>query len=127
MSRTQMTQRICKAICHPRVNILAHPTGRLINKREPYPVDMEEIVKIAREQQVLLELNAQPDRLDLRDFHLQMARAAKVKIVISTDAHRVSELDFMRYGVDQARRGWLEKEDVANTLPAGRFVKLLEK
>ena len=75
----------------------------------------------------MLELNAQPDRLDLRDYHLQMAKDAGVKIVISTDAHRPAELDFMSYGVDQARRGWLEKKDVANALPPSKFLKLLEK
>lgn len=127
MTRSQMTRRIVRALRHPRVHVLAHPTGRLINRREPYPVDVERLVEVARDHGVMLELNAQPDRLDLRDFHLQMAREAGVKIVISTDAHGTAELDFMRYGVDQARRGWLEKKDVANTYPKTRFLKLLEK
>jgi DNA polymerase (family 10) len=127
MSRADMTRRITKAMQHPRANILAHPTGRLINRREPYPVDVEELVKVASDYGVLLELNAQPDRLDLRDFHLQLAKEAGVKIVISTDAHRTSELDFISYGVDQARRGWLEKSDVANTRPLNAFLKLLRK
>ncbi|MEE9132393.1 MAG: DNA polymerase/3'-5' exonuclease PolX [Gemmatimonadota bacterium] len=127
MSRDEMTRRITRAMQHPAANILAHPTGRLINRREPYPVDMEELVKVAQDTGVLLELNAQPDRLDLRDFHLQMAREAGVKIVISTDAHRVPELDYMSYGVDQARRGWLERSDVANTFPLSKFLKLLSK
>jgi len=127
MSREAMTRRITTAMRHPKANILAHPTGRLINRREPYPVDVEELVKVAKEEGVLLELNAQPDRLDLRDFHLQMAREAGVKIVISTDAHRSAELDYMRYGIDQARRGWLEKEDVANTYDTETFLKLLDR
>lgn len=127
LTRAEMTRRITRAMQHPRVHILAHPTGRLINRREPYPVDVEALVKVASDYGVMLELNAQPHRLDLRDFHLQMAREAGVKIVISTDAHRTGELDFMRYGVDQARRGWLETSDVANTYPLERFVKLLEK
>lgn len=127
MSREDMTRRIVTAMRHSKVNILAHPTGRLINRREPYPVDVEELVNVAKESNVLLELNAQPDRLDLRDFHLQMAREAGVKIVISTDAHRTAELDFMRYGIDQARRGWLERGDVANALPLGKFLKCLRK
>ncbi len=127
LTRAEMTRRITRAMQHPRAHILAHPTGRLINRREPYPVDVEELVKVASDYGVMLELNAQPHRLDLRDFHLQMAREAGVKIVISTDAHRVGELDYMRYGVDQARRGWLEKSDVANTFPLKRFLKLLEK
>jgi len=127
MSRVDMTKRITKAMRHPQVNILAHPTGRLINRREPYPLDVEELVKVAHNEGVMLELNAQPERLDLRDFHLQLAREAGVKIVISTDAHRTAELDYMRYGVDQARRGWLERADVANTLSLAEFLKLLEK
>jgi DNA polymerase (family 10) len=127
MSREEMTRRITRAMQHPAVNILAHPTGRLINRREPYPVDVEELVKVAGEHGVMLELNAQPDRLDLRDFHLQMAREAGVKIVISTDAHRTQELDFISYGVDQARRGWLEASDVANTYTLSKFLKLLDK
>jgi DNA polymerase (family 10) len=127
MSREAMTRRITKAMRHPKANILAHPTGRLINRREPYPVDVEELVTVATGEGVLLELNAQPDRLDLRDYHLQMAREAGVKIVISTDAHRTAELDYMRYGVDQARRGWLGKRDVANTYTTEAFLKLLDK
>ncbi len=127
LTRAEMTRRITRAMQHPRVHILAHPTGRLINRREPYPVDVEELVKVARDHGVMLELNAQPHRLDLRDFHLQMAREAGVKIVISTDAHRIDELDYMRYGVDQARRGWLEKTDVANTYTLTKFLKLLQK
>jgi DNA polymerase (family 10) len=127
MTREEMTRRITRAMQHPRVNILAHPTGRLINRREPYPVDMEQLVRVASDCGVMLELNAQPDRLDLRDFHLQMAREAGVKIVISTDAHRTEELDYVSYGIDEARRGWLEKSDVANTYPVGKFLKFLEK
>ncbi|MGD8700164.1 MAG: DNA polymerase/3'-5' exonuclease PolX [Gemmatimonadales bacterium] len=127
MSREAMTRRITKAMRHPKANILAHPTGRLINRREPYPVDVEELVTVATGEGVLLELNAQPDRLDLRDYHLQMAREAGVKIVISTDAHRTAELDYMRYGVDQARRGWLGKRDVANTYTTEAFLKLLDR
>lgn len=127
LDRSSMTRRITRAMRHPKVNILGHPTGRLINRREPYPVDVEELVKVAGEEGVLLELNAQPDRLDLRDFHLQMAREAGVRLVISTDAHRTAELDFMRYGVDQARRGWLERSDVANTLSGQEFSELLRR
>jgi len=127
LSRAEMTKRISKAMQHPQVNILAHPTGRLINRREPYPVDVEELVKVAQNEAVMLELNAQPDRLDLRDFHLQMAREAGVKIVINTDAHRTAELDYMHYGVDQARRGWLEEADVVNTYSLAKFLELMEK
>jgi DNA polymerase (family 10) len=127
LSRAEMTKRITRAMHHPKANILAHPTGRLINRREPYPVDVEELVEVAAQQGLLLELNAQPDRLDLRDFQLQMARETGVKIVISTDAHRTAELEFMSFGVDQARRGWLEPGDVANTYPLSEFLDLLRK
>jgi DNA polymerase (family 10) len=127
MSRADMTRRITRAMDHPKVNVLAHPTGRLINRREPYPVDVEELVRVAGQQGLILELNAQPDRLDLRDFQLQMAREAGVKIVISTDAHRTAELDYMSFGVDQARRGWLEPADVANTYPLREFLELIQK
>ncbi len=127
MSRAQMTERITRAMRHPKVNILAHPTGRLINRRDPYPVDIEEIVRVAREEGVMLELNAQPERLDLRDIYVQMAKEAGAMIVISTDAHRINELDYMRYGVDQARRGWLDRGDVANTRTLKQFLKLLKK
>jgi DNA polymerase (family 10) len=127
MSKVEMTRRIARALQHPRVHILGHPTGRLIAKREPYPVDMSEIVKVARDHGVLLELNAQPDRLDLNDLHVRMAREAGVKIVINTDAHRTQELECMRHGVDQARRGWCEAKDVANTYTLTGFRKLLER
>ena len=127
MPRVEMTRRIVKAIQHPRVNILAHPTGRLIGRREPYQVDMEEVVKAARDHGVALEINAQPHRLDLNDAYAFMAREAGVKLVVSTDAHRPAELAYMRYGVDQARRAWCEPRDVANALPLAKFRALMKK
>lgn len=127
MSKPEMTRRIVRAIQHPRVHILGHPTGRLIGKREPYPVDMAEVIKAARDYGVLLEVNAQPDRLDLNDLHVRMAKQAGVRLAIGTDAHRVQELDCMRYGVDQARRGWCEARDVANTWPVAAFRKSIKK
>jgi DNA polymerase (family 10) len=127
MSKSAMTRRIVRALAHRHVHILGHPTGRLIGKREPYAVDMAEIVKAARDHGVLLEINAQPDRLDLNDVHAQMAREAGVKLVINTDAHRIQELDCMRYGVDQARRGWCEAADVANTYRLSAFRKLIAR
>ena len=127
MSKAEMTRRIVRALKHPRAHILGHPTGRLIGKREPYPVDMTEVIKTAGDYGVLLEINAQPDRLDLNDLHIQMAREAGVKLVINTDAHRIQELDCMRYGVDQARRGWCEAKDIANTCRVAAFHKLIQK
>jgi DNA polymerase (family 10) len=127
MNRDAMTRRIIKALRHPHVHILGHPTGRLLGKREPFAVDMEQVVRAAVDHGVLLEINAQPDRLDLDDLHVAMARTAGAMLVISTDAHRVGELAYMQHGVDQARRGWCEAKDVANTRSAARFRKLLER
>lgn len=127
MSEAAMTERVLRALRHPRVHIFSHPTGRILGRREPYPIDMDRVARAAQDLGVLLEINAQPDRLDLSDVHVKMARGAGARFVISTDAHRVAELDFMRYGVDQARRGWCAAEDVANTRPLEKFRKLLEK
>ena len=127
MTKADMTRRVVRALRHPCVHVFAHPTGRLLRRREPYPLDMEEIVKVARDHGVLLEVNAQPDRLDLNEIYCQMARDAGVKLVISTDAHRIAELDNMRYGVDQARRGWCEPADIANTQSFPAFEKLIAK
>ena len=127
MTKADMTQRVVRALRHPRVHVFAHPTGRLLGRREPYPLDMEEVVLVAHDYGVLLEVNAQPDRLDLNDIYCQMARDAGVKLVISTDAHRIAELDNMRYGIDQARRGWCEPADIANTRSLDAFLKLIAK
>jgi DNA polymerase (family 10) len=127
MAKAAMTRRIVRALQHPRVHILGHPTGRLIGKRDPYAIDMAAVVKAARDHGVMLEINAQPERLDLDDLQATMARESGVQLVISTDAHRIEELDAMRYGVDQARRGWCEAKDIANTLRLDAFMKLLSK
>ena len=125
MPRAAMTKRIVRALQHPRVHILGHPTGRLINRREPATFDMTAVVTAARDHGVLLEINAQPDRLDLNDAHIVMAREAGVTLVISTDAHRTEELNLMRFGVDQARRGWCAAADIANTRGLQAFLRLL--
>lgn len=127
MPKAAMTRRVVRALQHPRVHILGHPTGRLLGRREPYPLDMEAVVKVARDHGVLLEVNAQPDRLDLNDLHVQLAKDAGVKLIIGTDAHRVQELEYMRYGVDQARRGWCEAEDVGNACRLDVFRRLIRK
>jgi DNA polymerase (family 10) len=127
LPKEAQTRRIVRAIQHPAANILAHPTGRRLNRREPYPVEMREIIAAARDSGVLLEMNATPERLDLNDAHAAMAREAGVKLVISTDAHRMHELDWMRHGVDQARRAWCEPQHIANTRPLAEFRKLLRK
>lgn len=127
MTKVQMTKRVLKALAHPRVHILAHPTGRQINRRDPFAIDLEEVFQAAKEHDVALELNAQPDRLDLNDVHVYRARELGVKIVINTDAHSVEQLRFMRYGIDQARRGWLEKGHVLNAMPWGKLQKWLRR
>jgi DNA polymerase (family 10) len=112
--RTTITDRVLKAMSHPSVDILAHPTGRLINRREPFAMDVETILEAAAELQVAVELNANPNRLDLSDVHVHRAKELGVPVVISTDAHNPAGLLHMRFGVDQARRGWLGPDDVLN-------------
>jgi DNA polymerase (family 10) len=127
MPRDAMTRRMIRALGHPRVHILAHPTARLIGRRPPVALDMEQVIRAAADRHVMLEVDAQPDRLDLDDIHVKMAKEAGVKIVISSDAHHVDELKNLRYGVDQARRGWCEPGDIANTLPLPALRALLQK
>ena len=117
MSRKVMTDRVLRALEHPAVDILAHPTGRILNERVPYELDVEAVLRAAAQLDVAVELNAQPDRLDLSDVYVRRAKELGAKVAIDTDAHTAGTLAFMRYGVDQARRGWLEKEDVLNALP----------
>ncbi|MCW5781950.1 MAG: DNA polymerase/3'-5' exonuclease PolX [Nitrospirales bacterium] len=127
LPRAKQTERIIRAMDHPAFSILAHPTGRMINEREPYEIDMEQIMAAAVERGCCLEVNSQPVRLDLNDIHCKMAKDMGVKVVISTDAHRTTDLDFMRFGVGQARRGWLEPEDVLNTRSLKELKKFLRR
>jgi DNA polymerase (family 10) len=123
----EQTQRIIKALEHPAVNILAHPTERKIQARSPMRFDMEAVLEAAAEHNVAVEMNAQPDRLDLNDVQARMAKQKGARIVINTDSHRVEELEFMRYGVDQARRAWLEAGNVLNTLSLEGLLSTLQK
>jgi DNA polymerase (family 10) len=122
LERAEMTDRILSAIENPHTQIIGHPTGRLVLRRDAYAFDMERILDTAKKNGVVMECNASPERLDLKDTHLRMAKERGVKIVISTDAHTTRGLLAMRYGVQTARRGWIEKKDVINTLS---FEKLL--
>ncbi|MGB7738436.1 MAG: DNA polymerase/3'-5' exonuclease PolX [Steroidobacteraceae bacterium] len=124
-SREQQTERILRAMDNPYFTILAHPTGRLLNAREPYDIDLERVLTAARERGRILEVNAHPDRLDLDDQGCRMAKEAGVRLAISTDAHRAADLDLMRFGIDQARRGWLEPDDVVNTRRLADLRRLL--
>jgi DNA polymerase (family 10) len=127
LARDRQTERIIRAMDNPYFTILAHPTGRLINQRPPYDIDMERVMEAALERGCYLELNAQPDRLDLDDVHCRMAKDIGLSVVISTDAHATRRLDYMRFGVDQGRRGWLEPTDVLNTLPWRKLEKVLKR
>jgi len=127
MPADEMTTRLLKALENPYVRILGHPTGRQILRRDPFQFDVEKVFAAAKKQGVILELNANPERLDLSDRHVKLAKERGMKIVISTDAHRPENFKLMRYGVITARRGWLEKNDVLNTLPAGKFMDSLRK
>jgi DNA polymerase (family 10) len=115
LSREKQTERLIRAMDNPYFSILGHPSGRLIDERKPYDVDMERVIEAARQRGCALELNAHPDRLDLADIDCKMARDMGAKIVISTDAHSRADLTLMRFGVAQARRGWLGPDDVLNT------------
>jgi DNA polymerase (family 10) len=127
LSREKQTERIIRAMDNPYFNILAHPTGRLINERRPYEVDMERLILAAKERGCFMELNAHPLRLDLRDADCKMAKDIGMKVAISTDAHSIGDLDLMRFGVGQARRGWLEAGDVLNTRNWEEMKKLLAR
>ena len=124
-SREQITDRIVGALENPHVCALAHPTGRLIGQRDPYEADMDAILRTAQKHGKMMELNAHPSRLDLNDVHCAAARALGVHVVISTDAHSTDGLDVMRYGVLQARRGGLRRQDVANSRPWRQMKRLL--
>ena len=125
MEEKEMTQRIVKALKNPNVNILAHPTGRLILEREAYKVNLKEVFQAALDYGVVLEINAYPDRLDLRDVDARMAKEMGAKLAISTDAHSAAQLAMMKFGVFTARRGWIEAKDVINTLPLEKLMKIL--
>jgi DNA polymerase (family 10) len=120
-SPAEMTDRLLKAIENPNTSLLGHPTGRLLLRREPYSFDMDAVLKAAAQKKVAVEMNAYPDRLDLGDRNLRLAKEHGVKIVINTDSHHTSHLDKIRFGILQARRAWLTKEDVLNTLPLSKF------
>ena len=127
LPRETQTERMIRAMKNPYVSIIAHPTGRLIGEREPYDIDMERVIAAARELGCHLEVNAQPDRLDLNDMYIHAAKQAGVKLAISTDAHSVDAFDCMRFGIDQARRGWLTADDVINTRPLIDLRKILRR
>jgi DNA polymerase (family 10) len=127
LSRRRQTARIIRAMDNPHLNIFAHPTGRLLGKRRAYEVDIEKVLAAARDRGCFLEVNCQPERLDLNDVDCRLAKDLGVKLAISTDAHSAGQLNYMRFGIAQARRGWLEKHDVINTLPLKALLRRLKR
>ena len=127
LPKEKQTERVIRALDNPHVNIFGHPSGRLINERPAYDIDLEKVMKAAVERGCFLELNGHPDRLDLDDVHCQMAKKMGLKIAISTDAHSLDDLKLMRFGIGQARRGWLEPADVINTRSLAELRKILKR
>jgi len=126
MSEKDMTARIKRAMENPNVDIIFHPTGRLIQKREAYKVDMNELLKTAKRTKTVMEIDAFPDRLDLKDEYIHKAVKLGVKLSIDTDAHAIEHLRFLRYGIAQARRGWAEKKDIINAQCLEQMLKMLK-
>jgi DNA polymerase (family 10) len=127
VSRQEQTDRIIRAMENRHLSVLAHPTGRLIGTRDAYDIDMDRVIAAARDAGCFLEINAEPERLDLNDIHAHAAKTMGVKLAISTDAHSVNAFQYMRFGIDQARRGWLTADDVINTRSLAALRKLLKR
>lgn len=126
MERTSMTERIIKTMKNPHVDIISHPTGRLLQERDEYLIDFDRILKVAKETGTTLEINAFPWRLDLNDQNIRRAKTAGVKMIINTDSHQKDQLRFIELGISQARRGWAEKEDIINTQPLNKLLKFFK-
>ncbi|MFH1820525.1 MAG: DNA polymerase/3'-5' exonuclease PolX [Candidatus Nealsonbacteria bacterium] len=122
IDKERMTERIIRALKNPHIDILSHPTGRILKKRDEYECDFDKVLRAAKEYNVVLEINAHPVRLDLNDQNIRRAKEAGVKMVINTDAHQKDQMNLMEFGVAQARRGWAEKEDIINTQPLGKLL-----
>ena len=123
MPKVEMTKRLIKAMKNPNVDIIGHPTTRMIGKRDEIQLDFDKILEVAKETGTILEINAQPIRLDLRDIYIRRAKNEGVKMIINTDAHQKEQLNLMEYGVSMARRGWAEKKDIINTRPLEELLK----
>jgi DNA polymerase (family 10) len=127
MPKEKMTERIIRALKNPYIKIFAHPTGRLLKKRDPYQCDFAKILRAAKQFNVALEINAQPSRLDLNDQNIRRAKEMGIKMVINSDAHSKGQLRFMELGIAQARRGWAEKKDIINTQSLKNVLKCFNK
>ena len=126
MEKNQMTERIINAIKNPNIDIISHPSGRILKKRDEYLVDFDKVLRAAKEYRKILEINSWPERLDLNDQRIRMAKEAKVKMVIDTDSHSKNHLRFIELGIAQARRGWAEKEDIINSQPVEKLLKFFK-
>lgn len=126
MPREKMTERIIRAMKNPNIDIISHPTGRLIQKRDEYQIDFEKVLAVAKETGTILEIDAFPDRLDLNGVNIRKAKNAGVKMIINTDAHNINHLRYMELGIAQARRGWLEKKDIINTQPVEKLMEFFK-
>lgn len=123
MDRDKMTPRIITAMKNPNVDIISHPTGRILKQRDEYQIDFDEILKAAKETNTILEVNSSPSRLDLKDINIRKAKRMGVKMIINTDAHRIEQLELIKFGIAQARRGWAEKKDIINTRSLSKLLK----
>ncbi len=123
MAKEEMTERIIRAMKNPNVDVISHPTGRVLNYRDEYQVDFDKILKAAKSTKTILEINASPYRLDLKDINIKKAKELGVKMIINTDAHHIDQMEFIKYGIAQARRGWAEKKDIINTFSLSKLLK----
>ncbi len=126
MPKEKMTERIINVMKNPNVDIISHPTGRIIKRRDEYQIDFDKILRVAKETGTILEINSFPERLDLNDQNIRRAKEAGVKMVINTDSHQKDQLRFIEFGIAQARRGWAEKEDIINTQPLEKLLKFFK-
>jgi len=126
LSLEEQTRRVVRAMQNPHADILFHPTGRLIQKREPINLDIDEIIKIAKREKIVLEINAHPERLDLKDVHIRKCVEAGVRMSISSDAHSKKHFSFLKFGVSQARRGWAKRTDIINAWPMAKMMSFLK-
>ncbi|OPX20679.1 MAG: DNA polymerase III [Desulfobacca sp. 4484_104] len=126
MTPEQMTERVITAMHNPHVDIIAHPTGRILKKRTEYEINLDQLIQAAQATGTVLEINAYPERLDLDDLNILKAKQAGVKLIINTDAHHIDQLRYMKYGIGQARRGWAEKPDIINAWPVAEMLKMLK-
>ncbi len=126
MPREKMTERIIKAMKNPNVDIISHPTGRILKRRDEYQIDFDKILRVAKETGTILEISAWPERLDLNDQNIRRAKEVGVKMIINTDSHHKDQMRFMEFGIAQARRGWAEKEDIINCWPLEKMLKFFK-